>query len=214
MPPMIPIVIFPTPCCWYSKTLNRTLEGKPPASITALDLNRSMVVFETFRTSTEYNAQVSAAAIRLRLPINNGDENFAVRGSITISTPRNETPSANIRRKVFFSLSRKGANKSTNAGVADVTSAPLEAVDNFVPTNWNPNEMPYPIIPTRKLFRNCCFVNFVLFRKRIIVPSVDTPKISLRLSRVKGGITSSTNLLTTYVPPQIDAAVSPLRRPL
>ena len=28
------------------------------------------------------------------------------------------------------------------AGVAEVTSEPLEAVESFVPTNWKPREMP------------------------------------------------------------------------
>ncbi len=39
------------------------------------------------------------------------------------------------RRTVDFSPSKYGANNRTNAGVADVTNAPFEAVDSLVPTN-------------------------------------------------------------------------------
>jgi len=77
------------------------LEGKPPASMMVLDFSKS-AVFEILRTSTEYNAQVRAAAIRLRLPMNNEDENSAVRGSMTASTPSSDVTNANIRRKVGF----------------------------------------------------------------------------------------------------------------
>ena len=86
--------------------------------------------------------QVSAAASRLRLPIKRDDEKSAVRGSMTATTPRDETANAITPRKVVFSLSKYGANNKTKAGVADVTSAPFDAVDSFVPTNWKPNEIP------------------------------------------------------------------------
>ena len=69
-------------------------------------------------------------------------ENSALRGSMTATTPSVEMTSAIMRREVIFSPNRSGANKSTKAGVADVTSDPLEAVDSFVPTNRNPRETP------------------------------------------------------------------------
>ena len=66
--------------------------------------------------------------------------------------PRMESVRGISVRNVTGSLSRKAANGITNAGVAEVTNAPLEAVDRFVSTNWNPNEMPYPTNPITKIF--------------------------------------------------------------
>ncbi len=57
-----------------------------PVSITVLEVNKS-AANDTLRTRTEYNAQVSAAASRLRLPTNNDEVRFAVRGSMTAITP-------------------------------------------------------------------------------------------------------------------------------
>src|SRR5512139_3654545 len=121
--------------------LNRALDGTPASSITALEASRSVFV-ETLRTSTEYSAHVIPAASKLRFPRKSDEERFAVRGSMTAMTPSVETASARLLRQVGFSWSRNGAKSNTNAGVADVTRAPLEAVESFVPTNWNPSEMP------------------------------------------------------------------------
>ena len=62
-------------------------------------------------------------------------ENSAVRGSMTATTPSDARIKAIIRRVVDVSPSRNGANNRTNAGVADVTSAPFDAVESLVPTN-------------------------------------------------------------------------------
>ncbi len=110
------------------------LEGKPPRSITALDISRS-TDFETLRTSTEYKAHVSAAASRLIFPQNKDGDSSAVRGSITAITPSVEMTRAIIRRGVVRSPNMNGAKSKTKAGVADVTSEPLDAVESFVPTN-------------------------------------------------------------------------------
>ncbi len=134
----------------------------PPKSMIALEVSRSPL-FETLRTRTEYSAQVSAAASRLILPQNKVGESSALRGSMTAITPSVETASAIIRLVVVRSPSKKGANSRTKAGVAEVTSEPLEAVESFVPTNWNPSEMPYPTKPTRKLFQKNSFVIGALF---------------------------------------------------
>ena len=99
-----------------------------------LDVSRSCVC-DTLRTSTEYSAQVNAAASRLILPQNSEGDSSAVRGSMTASTPSVDRTSAMMRLVVGFSPNRNGAKMSTKAGVAEVTSDPLEAVDNFVPTN-------------------------------------------------------------------------------
>ena len=68
-------------------------------------------------------------------PQNKFGESSALRGSMTAITPNVEMISARIRRVVVFSASKKGAKIKMNAGVADVTNAPFEAVDNLVPTN-------------------------------------------------------------------------------
>ncbi len=122
-------------------TLNRILDGSPPRNITALEAIR-FTDDATLRTNTEYNAHVNAAANKLRFPRNKVDEKLAVRGSITAITPAVAATNAMTRRGVVCSRSRNGANNKTKAGVADVTNEPLEAVDSFVPTNWNPKEMP------------------------------------------------------------------------
>ncbi|MBI1854686.1 MAG: hypothetical protein HYR93_02275 [Chloroflexi bacterium] len=105
----------------------------------------------TLRTSTEYNAQVNAAAIRLMFPQNSAGDSSALRGSITAITPSVEIINATMRRAVVFSPSKKGAKSKMKAGVAEVTSEPLDAVESFVPTNWNPSETPYPTTPTKKI---------------------------------------------------------------
>ena len=130
----MPHVISPMPCVLISQIPSAMLDGKPPNNMIVLDVNRSMDLL-TLRTNTEYNAQVSAAASRLMLPQNRDGDNSALRGSITASTPSVEITSAMILRGVDFSPSRNGANNKTKAGVADVTSDPLDAVESFVPTN-------------------------------------------------------------------------------
>ncbi len=131
---MIPGVIVPMPCVLTSQIPSAMLEGKPPNSMIVLDVSKSMDL-ETLRTSTEYSAHVNAAASRLMLPQNRDGESSALRGSITASTPSVEITNAMIRRGVDFSPSKNGANNKTKAGVADVTSDPLDAVESFVPTN-------------------------------------------------------------------------------
>src|SRR5258706_15471321 len=137
----------------------------PPSNITVLDVSRSIDLL-TFRTSTEYKAQVSAAASRLMLPQNREGDSSALRGSMTASTPKVEINRAIIRRVVVCSPSKRGANSKTNAGVAEVTSDPFDAVESFVPTNWNPSEMPYPTNPTTRLAQNCSFVKRGLFLRK------------------------------------------------
>ena len=91
---------------------------------------------------TEYSAQVSAAQSRLILPKKYPGEIWAERGSRTMITPTVARIKLNKRFRVIRSPSIQNANYTTKTGVAEVTKAPLDAVDNFVPTNWKPSEMP------------------------------------------------------------------------
>src|SRR5512145_1468151 len=86
-------------------------------------------------TNTEYNAQVRAAATSDRFPQNMSGESRAVRGSITATTPAVANASASTRVRVTRSPSSQAAKISTKAGVAEVTRAPLDAVDSRVPMN-------------------------------------------------------------------------------
>ena len=46
-----------------------------------------------------------------------------------------------------------------------------------------------------------------------MIAKAAAPRTSLRVTKENGGIISSTTLLTTYIPPQMLAAPSPLRIP-
>ena len=80
----------------------------PPISMIVLEVSRSTDL-ETFRTSTEYNAHVNAAASRLILPQNNEGESSALRGSMTASTPKVEMTKAMMRRVVGSEMGVKAA---------------------------------------------------------------------------------------------------------
>ena len=46
------------------------------------------------------------------------------------------------------------------------------------------------------------------------MPSVAIPRIRRNDNSVNGGMTSNTTLLTTYIPPHMDAAARPLNNPI
>ena len=48
----------------------------------------------------------------------------------------------NNRFRVIRTPSIQNANYSTKTGVAEMTKAPLDAVNNFGPTNWAPSDLP------------------------------------------------------------------------
>jgi hypothetical protein len=73
--------------------------------------------------------------------------------------------------------------------------------------------MPYPTNPTLKIFQNCLRVTFQPFRVTKMMASVRIPKARRVTMSEKGGITFMTTLLTTYIPPQMEAALKPERIP-
>ena len=73
IPPMMPGVIIPIPCVESSQRLTGTVSGSPPNSMMAEACSIS-VLNETFRTRTEYSAQVMAAPSSDRFPMNRDEE--------------------------------------------------------------------------------------------------------------------------------------------
>ena len=100
-----------------------------------------------------------------------------------------------------------------NDGLPDLVcffNAPLTAFDQSVPTNCAPRLIPKPIKPTPTRRSKSRPFGKRRFGVRRRMPSSTSPPSSKRsVSRVNGGIVSSTISETTYIPPQIPAAVSP-----
>src|SRR5215213_8550076 len=147
------------------------------------------------------------------LPRNNSGFSWAERGSITATTPSVARASEVTRSGVIFSLSNSAAKTSTKAGVAEVTREPFAAVDNLVPRNCRLNEIPYPTKPTPSTCQYCFREMLGKPRIRRTTASVSAPSKRRIDTNVNGGMISSTTLLTTYMPPQMDAAPSPQRIP-
>jgi len=100
------------------------------------------------------------------------------------------------------------------AGEAEVTRAAFAAVESLVPTNWKLREMPYPIHPTHSASRRRGHAKPLSFwRNSKIARRHNAPRRSRKLRSVRGGMTSNTTLLTTYIPPHIEAAANPARSP-
>ncbi|NDF95829.1 MAG: hypothetical protein EB107_08355 [Proteobacteria bacterium] len=101
------------------------------------------------------------------------------------------------------------AKTSMKAGVALVMRAPFAAPARWVPANWATRLMHIPTKPSEAISLRSPLDGNRGAVRRMTIARVIVPRTRRMKTRVTGGITSRTIRLTTYMPPQMDAAPSP-----
>src|SRR5579875_523743 len=200
-------------CGARSSTAARgTAASSPPTNAQSVTTSVSCAAL-TWRTSTEYSPQVSAAAASAASPQAVCASKSARVGSTIASTPAVASPTAATWRRVRRSCRMSDANSTMQAGEALVISAPWTADASAVPTNWAPTLTPKPTTPTPTRRSTAPAAGRGKRSHRASAPSTRSPSSSRRLSSVNGGTTRSTTSDTTYMPPQMAPAPQPYSAP-